>query len=181
MATFPSFTFAHFATWLDGTAGSVALRESIYLYPAIAVAHVLALSLSIGLLAALDLRLLGWLLRELPLEEVERRLLSWAAAGFVLMAVSGSLLWYANPARLYHSPWLRLKLLLIALAAANGIFFTLRRGFFARSPRLAGAASLALWIGVVFLGRGIAQSWFDCDRDPPAFVALLSGCVAAAP
>ena len=35
-----------------------------------------------------------------------------------------------------------------------------------RRRRVAGALSLALWVGVIVSGRMIAYNWFDCDRQP---------------
>jgi hypothetical protein len=47
-----------------------------------------------------------------------------------------------------------------------------------RAARVAGAVSLAFWIGIVFSGRMIAYNWFDCDRQPqPAIINFLTSCV----
>jgi hypothetical protein len=47
-----------------------------------------------------------------------------------------------------------------------------------RAARVAGAASLVLWVAIIFSGRMIAYNWFDCDKPEPAIVNLLAGCVA---
>ena len=47
-----------------------------------------------------------------------------------------------------------------------------------RSARAAAGTSLAIWAGVIVMGRMIAYNWFDCDRQPqPAFVNWFAGCV----
>ena len=47
-----------------------------------------------------------------------------------------------------------------------------------KAARIAGAVSLALWIGVVVSGRMIAYNWFDCDRQPQtALINFLTSCV----
>ena len=45
--------------WLAGTSWSIALHESLYLYPLIESTHVLTLTVFVGLTVMLDLRLLG--------------------------------------------------------------------------------------------------------------------------
>ena len=45
--------------WLASTRGSIALHESLWGYPAIATVHMMALPLFVGMVAILDLRLLG--------------------------------------------------------------------------------------------------------------------------
>ena len=48
-----------FCEWLAGTAGSTALRESLFMYPLVESTHVMFLLLFAGLTAVWDLRLLG--------------------------------------------------------------------------------------------------------------------------
>jgi hypothetical protein len=43
--------------------------------------------------------------------------------------------------------------------------------------RVAGFASLALWVLIIFCGRMIAYNWFDCDKQPqPHIINTLAGC-----
>ena len=44
-----------FCQWLETTRGSVLIHESLWGYPAVATVHVMALSLSVGMIAILDL------------------------------------------------------------------------------------------------------------------------------
>ena len=179
------------AQWLSETPGSVALIESIYAYPVIESIHVWALALFIGFAALLDLRLLGLTLRQIPVSRLAARLLPWTAAGFVIMVITGALLFYAIPVRSYHSVWFRFKMVLLVLAGLNAWVFhsgVYRRAATwdldpvpPRAARRAAAVSLLLWACIVFSGRMIAYSWFDCDRQPqPALVNFLAGCVADA-
>ena len=48
-----------FCEWLAATNGSIALHESLYMYPMVESIHVLALCLFVGLATIFDLRLLG--------------------------------------------------------------------------------------------------------------------------
>ena len=89
--------------WLAGTSWSIALHESLWLYPLIESTHVLTLTVFVGLTVMLDLRLLGLAMRQVPASEVIARLVPWAKAGFVIMAITGLLLFYAIPIRTYQS------------------------------------------------------------------------------
>jgi hypothetical protein len=159
-----------FLTWLEATAGSVAIRESILLYPVIETTHVLTLCLFLGMIFFLDLRLLGVGLRGVPVSQVAGRLLPWALAGFVLMAVSGGLLFYSGPVRASGNIFFRIKMVMIALAGVNALVFHFtvyqRVAVWdsdATPPpraRLAGLFSLFLWSGVVICGRMQAYNWF---------------------
>jgi hypothetical protein len=181
-------TLLPFCEWLAGTSGSIALRESILIYPLVESAHVLSLCVFLGMAAMLDLRLLGLTLVRVPMSEMARRLGPWVVAGFVVMVVTGVLLFYALPVRAYHSIFFRLKVVALALAGLNAFVFhaTVERRISEwdrdpvppRAARRAGARSLVLWAIVVFAGRMIAYNWFDCDKQPqPPIVNALAGCV----
>lgn len=176
-----------FCQWLAETPWSIALHESLWAYPLVESTHVWSLALFVGFSVLLDLRLLGLAMQRVPASEVARRLLPWMVAGFVLMLTTGLLLFFAIPIRTYQSIFFRLKVLLLLLAGINVWVFhasVWRRvaewdldPVPPKSVRLAGAASLVLWICVIFAGRMIAYNWFDCDRQPqPAIVNWAAGC-----
>lgn len=156
---------------LEATAGSTALRESYIVYPIVETTHVLSLTLFLGLIAVLDLRLTGLGFRSAPVSEVAERLLPWAYVGFALMVVSGGLLFYSGPVRAYANIFFQVKMAMIALAGLNA--FAFHRTIYRRvsewdadpipppRARMAGFFSLALWSGVVICGRMQAYNWFD--------------------
>ena len=92
-------TLLPFCEWLATTTWSIALHESLYMYPLIESTHVLALFLFAGTIAMVDLRLLGVAFREIPVSEINARILPWTVAGAVVMVVTGVLLFYAIPVR----------------------------------------------------------------------------------
>ena len=104
-----------FAQWLAGTPGSIALHESLFMYPLIESVHVLTLCVFVGMSVMLDLRLLGLALKRVPVTDMTRRLLPWMLAGFVVMVITGVLLVYAIPVRSYQSIWFRMKVILVAV------------------------------------------------------------------
>lgn len=179
-----------FCEWLASTEWSIALHESLYVYPLVETTHVLSLLLFVGTASVVDLRLLGVLFRDVPVSEVTARILPWTVAGFVVAATTGALLFYAIPVRTYQSVFFRVKVVMLLVAAINIALF---HGHAARAApawdrlarpprrvRLAGAISLFAWATVIVMGRMIAYNWFDCDRQPqPALVNWLAGCVVS--
>ena len=176
-----------FLEWLGSTPWSVALLESLYVWPVVESVHVLTLGLFVGTAVMHDLRLVGVVLKGIPISEVTRRLMPWTRAGFAVMAASGLLIFYSSPLRYYHNLFFRFKVLLLLLAALNIWLFHRRiepriaawdrDATPPRAARIAGALSLLSWAGIVFAGRMIAYSWFDCDLQPqPAFVNWAAGC-----
>src|ERR1041385_3693438 len=176
--------------WLANTSWSVGLHESQYGYPIVESVHVWGLCLFFGLAVMFDLRLLGWTMRKIPVSEVSRRLLPWTVAGFIIMVISGALLFSAIPLRSYQNIFFRIKMLLLTLAGLNVWIFhskVYRRVTTwdvdqapPKAARLAGALSLVLWIGIILSGRMIAYNWFDCEKQPqPAIINFLTSCVPA--
>src|SRR5271165_6480209 len=173
--------------WLAAQPGSIALHESLYAYTWIETAHVIGITLFVGTIAMVDLRLLGVAFRRTPVSVMNSRILPWTIVGFVLMIVTGALLFYAIPVRSFHSLWFRAKLVLMLVAAINIFVFHSRverdRPLWDRrappiGARISALVSLAAWAGVIVTGRMIAYNWFDCDKPQSAFVHLLTGCPA---
>jgi hypothetical protein len=109
--------------WLAATEWSIALHESQYAYAIIESIHVWALCLFVGFAVLLDLRLVGALLRDVPISDMAKRLLPWTKAGFVVMVISGALLFYAIPLRTYLNIFFRIKAVLLILAGLNAFVF----------------------------------------------------------
>ena len=181
-----------FCVWLAGTPWSIALHESLYVWPFLESAHVLALGLFAGTAVMLDLRLLGLMLRGVPASALTGRLLPWTRAGAAIMVVTGVLLFYATPVRYYHNVFFRLKVIVLVIAAGNVWLFHSRihrriaswdlDPVAPRAARMAAIVSLAGWAIVVIAGRMIAYNWFDCDIPPqPDFINWAAGCAAMVP
>ena len=176
-----------FLEWLGDTPWSVALLESIWVWPLVESTHVLALALFFGTVMFNDLRLMGVGIRSVPVSEVTSRLLPWTRVGFVLMVVTGIVIFYSNPLRYYHNMFFRLKMLLFVIAGLNAFVFHRgihrrvseweRRPKLPREARVAGLISIISWSVIIIAGRLIAYNWFDCDIQPqPGWVNLVSGC-----
>ncbi len=179
-----------FLGWLGETPWSVALLESLYVWPLVESTHVLALGLFVGTTAMMDVRLVGLGFRRVPVTAFTGRLLPWTRIGFAIMTATGLLLFYSQPLRYYHNVFFRVKVAVLILAGINAAVFHAGAQRTARAweddarppraARIAGAVSLGAWALVVITGRLIAYNWFDCDIQPqPAWVNWLAGCAAA--
>ncbi len=161
------------STWIGNLATqvselplSLAIGESFYLFPALNLAHVLAIVLLAGTIAIVDLRLIGAALHDIPISRLSAQLLplTWLGAG--IMFVTGALLFAPQASRIYANPALQAKLALLVLAGINVVVWhvSLARNRAAwdtrtRPPwqaRLAGSLSLLLWAGIIIAGRLIA-------------------------
>lgn len=147
---------------LEATFIGTKVRESLWMFPVIECVHLLALELMGGAVLAVDLRLLGWGLRDQPAAKLEAMLHPWLTGGVVMMVVTGVPMLLSEAVKCYYSPpfWYKMGLLVVATIFA----FTVRRRVARKSielavtggGRLTAVASLALWFGVAFSGRWIA-------------------------
>lgn len=157
------------AQWLHAlneTAFSTRLRESDWTFSIIETVHVLSITVMAGTIALVDLRLLGVLFRRQRVSRVTVQVTPVTWVGFALMAVSGTLLFIAQPEKNAANPAFQIKLVLLLAAAINlGVFHRLvfrdvgawdQRPTPPASARLCGAVSLLLWATIIVLGRIIA-------------------------
>jgi hypothetical protein len=153
------------ARWLEETPMGASVRQSLWLFPAIETVHLLGMATLLATIGAFDLRLIGLILRGERLSGVARRVLPWAWAGFALQVITGALLFSSEAVHMVRNPAFRVKMALIVVAGAQALVFqwmARRRmaGWDVEAKprtglRIAGAASLALWIAVVAAGRWI--------------------------
>jgi hypothetical protein len=143
-----------------------AIRESDYAFSIFESIHVLGITLLVGTIAILDLRMLGVILRPIPITRIARTIFPLTWSGFAVMFGSGFLLFWAEAAKNYSNPAFRVKLILLALVGLNPLIFhtTIYRRVHEwesqeLSPwraRAAAVASLTLWGGIIVAGRAIA-------------------------
>jgi hypothetical protein len=154
-----------FCGWLEQSPVGAAVRQSLWLFPAIETVHLLGMTVLVWTVAAFDLRLLGWAFERTPVSELARRLLPWTWMGFGLQVVTGALLFSSEAAKMYVNPAFRMKMVLICLAGAQALIFQFaaghrlaawdERGAVPVAARIGGLISILLWIGVVAAGRWI--------------------------
>lgn len=157
--------------WLRETTFSTDLRESIYMWAVVNGIHVLGLGMFMGVLLFWDFRLLNVGLRNVSISETWDRLSPWIGLGFLIMAVTGLLLFISDPVRFWGNVFFRIKLVGLVLAGINAaaFHFTIGKrvvewdrpgGALPVAAKVAGISSLVLWAIVIVTGRLIAYSWF---------------------
>lgn len=151
--------------WIAGTAPAIFVMESSWAFPLTESIHVIAIALVVGLIAIIDLRLLGLASSKVSLTRLIAEILPWTWGAFVVAVLSGLVMFVSQPAGYFNNTAFRLKVLLLVMAGCNMLIFhfvTCRDvagwGNGPSTPaaaKLAGGASLTFWVAIVVLGRQI--------------------------
>src|SRR5436305_15212247 len=97
---------------IEGSALGQAMRQSLWLYPAVEIVHITGIGLLFGSIAVLDLRLLG-LSRTIPVRRLAAHVLPWTAASFLLIVPTGLAMFTAHATELIGRPVFALQMCLI--------------------------------------------------------------------
>jgi hypothetical protein len=153
-----------FLVWLENTGIANAIRTIPWLYPSFETGHYIGLSLLVGGILLIDLRVLG-MARGLPLKGMIG-LLPFVWVGFVINVLTGSLLFIYGATSFGTNGAFLLKMGFLVLAGLNALAFdvSVRRSGGAwvaadRPPLLVKAfatLSLVFWLCVVTTGRWMA-------------------------
>ena len=144
---------------------SLVLGESLNLFSALDVIHIVGVLLLAGSIAVVDLRLLGIVFADIGLEVLQRQVLPLTIAGALLVIPTGIGLFLPQAGKIWINPLLQAKLALLLLAAANIGYWHYNFSRHAQwsssatlpwQARFAGASSLVLWTGTIIAGRLIA-------------------------
>jgi hypothetical protein len=151
---------------LESTALAQAIAESETLFPWVEAVHVLAITLVVGSIAIVDLRLIGFASRDHAVTRLTKDVLPCTWVAFFVAALSGALLFMSKAMTYGHNFYFQGKLVLLVFAGINmAVFHVLVNRDVARwgstphttplSAKVAGALSLCLWVSVVTFGRWI--------------------------
>jgi cytochrome bd-type quinol oxidase subunit 1 len=183
-------------TALESASLSKSIRNSLYAYPLIEAAHVIAGTLVFGTVAVVDLRLLGVASGHRPFTTLAAEILKWTWVAFALAVVTGSLMFITNASGYSANRIFQLKMLALLLAGLNMAVFQVlsstsihlwdTRPMAPPSGRIAATLSLCLWVGVIVMGRliGFTMDSANDVQPPPVgadFDTFLSGGSAPVP
>lgn len=150
---------------LNDTALAETIRENELVFPWLESIHVLAITLVLGSIAVVDLRLLGLASMRWSVTALIRQVLpvTWIAYGFALL--TGAAMFASNAVAYAKNLPFLMKMALMLVAGINMLFFhfvtyrgVARWNESLRTPvgaRCAGAFSVVLWIAIVACGRWI--------------------------
>jgi len=154
---------------LQDTTIGTQLRESVWVFPILEGTHLLTITVSVGTLLIMDLRLAGLLFTRQRVSEVTLAVMPLSIFGFVVMFITGAFLFLCQAVKAYSSVYFKLKILFLLLAGLNALVFelTMRRKVHewdcdAVPPlraRLAGFSGMILWAGVIAAGRTMAYNF----------------------
>jgi hypothetical protein len=151
--TWPFFNWSE-ETWLGN-----AIRNHQYPFAVIEVVHLFGLTLLLGGIFLMSLRLFGLIMRDMPLSQVARQLGWISLMGLVVMAVTGVSLFASEALKCYNNNMYWYKMAFFFPATI--FHFTLYRKV-TRSDNsppfmrgLTGVLALFLWFGVAVFGRAI--------------------------
>ncbi|HTI68180.1 MAG TPA: DUF6644 family protein [Caulobacteraceae bacterium] len=155
-----------FCNWLANTPPSQLFQNVAWIIPAVQSVHIFCISLVMGSVALIDLRLLGITGRSQSISGMTNRLLPIVWVSIVILFLTGAVLAIAEPIRSLENPAFQAKMLMLLLVGTLTFFFQdMLRGdvaFWEMSParrataKLTAVVSLLLWVGIVFAGRWIA-------------------------
>jgi hypothetical protein len=150
-----------FCRTVQYSAPLVAMRASPWLFPVIATIHLMGLALIGGAVLVVDLRLLGFGLRNQPVAALAHDAERWLFRGLVVMVSTGILLFMCFATKYYFLTFFWVKMASLILV----VIFTLsvrRRVAMANDAdvnpvrcRLVALVSLFLWTTVAVGGRYI--------------------------
>jgi hypothetical protein len=155
-----------FLEWLQALPLAVFIHKKAWAFTTVEVVHVFAISLVIGTIAIVDLRLLGLASTKRPFAELSKQVLPFTWAAFVLAVIAGLLLFISRATEYVVNPTFWIKMLLIVLAGINMMIFEfitvrdVQKWNLDPTPpppaRLAGGISITCWVLVLVFGRLIA-------------------------
>ncbi|HKE82529.1 MAG TPA: hypothetical protein VKB50_02200 [Vicinamibacterales bacterium] len=146
-----------FMTW---TINQVAVY-SRWAWPAAETVHFLGLSLSFGVLLAVNLRILG-VMSQMPFADVHR-LLPWGMLGFGANLITGMFFFVGQPGQYSSSEPFKWKVVFLVIAGANFLYLTVwGRPWGSRADdrfdaglgdKAMAILSLSSWVAVLWAGR----------------------------
>jgi hypothetical protein len=133
-----------------------------WVFPVIQSVHLIGLTMLVGSICLVDLRLLGIGMRRQTASDIASGFAPWTIGGLLTVLVTGPLMFSSDLARYLNNPAFLLKMGLFAAALAG--HFTLHRrvvkdssSFNPSRQKLAAVFSLILWSCIVLAGRAIAD------------------------
>jgi len=150
-----------FVAAVEGSAINEWVIGSAWIWPTLEILHFIGLSLLLGSLLVVDLRMAG-LFRQINVVATHK-LLPWVFLGFGINLATGFLFLMGDPARYTANIGFRWKMVLVGVAGLNALGFWIRINPFmktwephADTPGIAKViawVSLGCWFGVLLLGR----------------------------
>ena len=158
-----SFQLLYLFESLEASLIGVMINDSTWLFPIIEALHLIGLAILGGSIVVGDLRLIGFTLKQHPIDYVIKQTILGLRTGLIVMIITGIPLFLSEAIKCYYSRafWIKMSALVI------GLIFT----FLVRNPmsinkkldnklyaKLIGFTSFSVWAVVAGAGRWIGFS-----------------------
>jgi hypothetical protein len=131
------------------------LNSSPLAFPILECFHIVGFAFSVGTIALVDFRLLGWGMRRESPAQIARETFFWTLGGLVVMVLTGLMLFSSDPDMYYLNYAFDLKMVFLLLAIVFN-YTVHRKAAMAERPmpgsKLVACVSLGLWMLVIFGG-----------------------------
>jgi len=130
-----------------------------WVWPVCETLHFVGLSLLMGVVLLVDLRMMGMMKRiDFP---VLHRLMPWAILGFAMNVMTGMLFFIGNPGQYFASTPFQWKMAFVLVAGANGLYFTMFDEVWDLGPesdapmmaKIAAGSAVVLWVAIMWCGN----------------------------
>jgi hypothetical protein len=159
--------------WIEATRIGVYVREDLWAFPVLIAVHMLGLTLSVGTLLWFDLRLMGFGVRNCSVSRLYRRLMPLMLPSFLVMTISGVMIFVGFATLAYENTYFRIKLIALIVAGLNAMIFHLvtekriaqwdEQRVLPFSARVAGFVSILAWLTVILAGRMISYTMYGAS------------------
>ena len=134
------------------------VTETPWMWPTCETLHFVGLTLLLGVVLLVDLRVLG-VMKGVSFASLHR-LLPWAAFGFGVNVITGMLFFVGIPGQYINNKAFYWKIGFVMLAGLNAVYFTLLKEPWELGPRedasftakIAAASAMILWVCVMYYG-----------------------------
>jgi uncharacterized membrane protein len=138
---------------------STFVTSTKWMWPVCETLHFIGLSLLMGVVLLVDLRMMGWMKR-IPFS-VLHRLMPWAILGFAMNVLTGMLFFIGSPGQYFASTVFQWKMIFVLVAGANAIYFTMFDEVWDLAPeadapmmaKVAAGGAVVLWIAIMWCGN----------------------------
>jgi hypothetical protein len=158
-----------FAEWLSQTPLSLAIQSHEWVIPTLQSIHIVAISVVLGSVFMIDLRILALAGRDQTLVETHARFGPWLSWALLVLLVTGAGMVVGEPARQLLALSFWLKMGLVAAGSLVALIFTRslrQQGDRWEAARLGqqrvkvlAVVTFLIWVAIVVLGRLIAYDY----------------------
>jgi hypothetical protein len=150
---------------IEALAFARAMREQLWLYPAVEIVHIIGFAILVGSIVMFDLRVLG-LSKAISVRALSRHLLPWSLGALVLIVPTGFLMFSAHAADFIANRAFQVKMALLLSAGINAVIF--RTGPYQSvsswdtqvtaplGARISVLVSIVIWFSIIACGRLLA-------------------------